>query len=83
MSLHPSLVPAKGKTHRSVKKRFERIQKLKKDGKWDENLSAFGLPKDKVIKIKLKKSKGAEDKTATEVKEKGDSKTASKGASKK
>jgi small basic protein (TIGR04137 family) len=63
MSIHPSLTPTKGKKHRSVLKRFERIELLKKDGKWKDDLSMFNLPKNKIIKIKLKKAK-AEAKTA-------------------
>ena len=62
MSIHPSLAAAKGKKHRSVRKRYERIQKLKKDGKWNDD-SAFGLPKEKIIKLKIKKAKAAEAKT--------------------
>ncbi|MBU2063403.1 MAG: small basic protein [Candidatus Omnitrophica bacterium] len=57
MSLHPSLTATKGKKHRSVHKRFERIQKLKKDGKWEEASSCFRLPKEKIVRMKLKKKK--------------------------
>lgn len=79
MSIHPSLTAAKGKKQRSVLKRYERIEKLKKEGKWKETASSFGLPKVKVIKMKLKKSKAAEAK-AEEGKagEEASSKTASK-----
>jgi len=68
MSIHPSLTAAKGKKQRSVLKRYERIEKLKKDGKWKEERSPFGLPKSKVIKLKLKKVKAAEAKTTDEAK---------------
>ena len=68
MSIHPSLTAAKGKKHRSVLKRYERIEKLKKEGKWEEGTSGFGLPKTKIIKIKLKKAKAAEAKAAEETK---------------
>ncbi|MCP4649949.1 MAG: small basic protein [PVC group bacterium] len=66
MSIHPSLTASKGKGHRSVLKRFERVEKLKKAGKWTDDTSSFGLPKVKIIKMKLKKSKAAEAKTAEE-----------------
>lgn len=69
MSIHPSLKETKGKKQRSVLKRYERIEKLKKDGKWEEGKSSFGLIKGKVLKIKLKKVKSAEAKTADDTKE--------------
>ena len=62
MSIHPSLTAAKGKKQRSVLKRYERVEKLKKEGKWKDDTSSFGLPKVKVVKMKLKKSKAAEAK---------------------
>ena len=69
MSIHPSLTATKGKTHRSVLKRFERVEKLKKDGNWSDDSSAFGLPKVKIIKMKLKKSKAvATEEAATDTK---------------
>ncbi|MBM3252660.1 MAG: small basic protein [Candidatus Omnitrophica bacterium] len=65
MSQHPSLtISGKGKRHRSVFKRFERIKILKKEGKWKEKNSIFGLPKVKSIKIRVKKEKVQEEKTA-------------------
>lgn len=64
MSIHPSLRPAKGKGHRSVFKRFERIKMLLDKDKWKEGISVFGLPKVKSIKIKVKKEKT--EKAATE-----------------
>ena len=79
MSIHPSLTAAKGKKQRSVLKRYERIEKLKKESKWKEDTSSFGLPKVKVIKMKLKKSKAAEAKTDEDKTGEGAaSKTASK-----
>ena len=45
------------------------LDKLKKDGKWNDGQSSFGLVKGKVVKIKLKKSKAAEAKTAEETKD--------------
>lgn len=64
MSIHPSLSATKGNKHRSVLKRFERVEKLKKSGKWSEETKAFGLPKVKIIKMKLKKTKEAKATTA-------------------
>lgn len=66
MSIHPSLRPSKGKGHRSVFKRFERIKMLSEKDKWHEGESIFGLPKVKSIKIKVKKEKAAEAKVTTE-----------------
>lgn len=66
MSIHPSLRPSKGKGHRSVFKRFERIKMLSEKDKWHEGESVFGLPKVKSIKIRVKKEKAAEAKPATE-----------------
>ncbi|MFA5094552.1 MAG: small basic protein [Candidatus Omnitrophota bacterium] len=57
MSIHPSLRPSKGKGHRSVFKRFERIKMLAEKDKWKEEESVFGLPKVKSLKIKVKKEK--------------------------
>ena len=79
MSIHPSLTAAKGKKQRSVLKRYERIEKLKKEDKWKEDTSSFGLPKVKVVKMKLKKSKVAE---AKEEEGKASEGVASKTASK-
>ncbi|MCF7791343.1 MAG: small basic protein [Victivallales bacterium] len=49
MSRHPSL---KGSTKiiktRNVLKRFERIDKLQKEGRWEEGDKVLGLPKTKV-----------------------------------
>ena len=58
MSLHSSLRSAgKGKKHRSVLKRYERLKLLKSRGLWDENKSVLGIPKVKMQKIKIKKEK--------------------------
>ncbi|OIO37764.1 MAG: hypothetical protein AUJ75_03585 [Candidatus Omnitrophica bacterium CG1_02_49_10] len=71
MSIHPSLsASGKGKRHRSVLKRRERISILKEKEKWSEEQSLFGLPKVKSMKIKIKKEKekveeGAEVKAST------------------
>ncbi|MBI4398269.1 MAG: small basic protein [Candidatus Omnitrophica bacterium] len=58
MSQHSSLrVSGVGAGHRNVLKRFERIQQLAKEGKWDESKSVYNLPKVKSLKIKVKKVK--------------------------
>ncbi|MCX6355380.1 MAG: small basic protein [Candidatus Aureabacteria bacterium] len=49
MSRHRSFGRSgKIKAKRNVLKRFERIESLKKGGKWSEGDSAYGLPKTKV-----------------------------------
>lgn len=65
MSIHPSLRPSKGRGHRSVFKRFERVKMLAEKDKWKEDESVFGLPKVKSVKIKVKKEK-SEAKAAAE-----------------
>ncbi len=62
MAQHPSLrSSSKSKQHRSVLKRFEKIEILKKKGLWEEDKdSAFGLPKVKVVRFKVKKEKASE-----------------------
>lgn len=48
MSMHSSLKSAsKIVAKRNVLKRFERIDALKKQGKWKDGDRAFGLPKTK------------------------------------
>lgn len=48
MSLHTSLKGSGAlKAKKSVWKRFERIEALKKTGKWKEGNSVYGLPKTK------------------------------------
>lgn len=60
MTQHPSLRSGeKGKQHRSVLKRFERLKHLKEKNEWEEDMSIFGLPKIKVLKFKIKKEKAA------------------------
>ena len=60
MSQHPSLRSSdKGRQHRSVLKRYEKLKILKDKEKWDEKDSVFGLAKVKVIKFKIKKEKAA------------------------
>jgi len=50
MSLHSSLKGVSSvKTKRSVWKRFERIEEMKKKGKWQEGRSVYGLAKTKTV----------------------------------
>jgi len=61
MSLHPSLKTSKaGKKHRTVLKRYERLTALKEKGILKEDDSVFGMPKLKIIRIKVKKEKAEE-----------------------
>lgn len=61
MSIHPSLSSAsKGKQQRTVLKRSERIKQLMKEGKWTDSSKIFGLPKLKIVRLKIKKEKAAE-----------------------
>ena len=63
MSLHKSLVTKSTLTkHRNVLSRAERIKKLQTDGRWDETMSVFKLPK--VLSIKLRKKAKKEAKAA-------------------
>ena len=56
MSQHPSLrEDSVGTKHRNVLKRFERINKLQEQNRWQDRASVFGLPKVKSMKIKVKK----------------------------
>ena len=60
MSIHSSLrTGGKGKKHRSVLKRYERLRALKQKGLWDEEKSVLGIPKVKMQKLKVKKEKVA------------------------
>lgn len=61
MSIHPSLKTSKaGKKHRTVLKRYERLTALKEKGILKEDDSVFGMPKLKIIRIKVKKEKAEE-----------------------
>jgi small basic protein (TIGR04137 family) len=65
MSQHPSLRSSdKGKQHRSVLKRYEKIKILKDKEIWDEKDSVFGLTKVKIVKFKVKKEKAAAEEGA-------------------
>ena len=58
MSQHSSLKIDPTRTrHRNVLKRHERVQRLVEMEKWNDRPSAFGLPKVKSLKIKVKKVK--------------------------
>ncbi len=58
MSIHSSLRGGgKGKKHRSVLKRYERLKVLKDKKLWSEERSALGIPKVKMQKLKVKKEK--------------------------
>jgi len=61
MSIHPSFRgAARGAQQRSVLKRIERIKDLIVKGLWTDERSVLGLPKTKIIKIKIKKEKKIE-----------------------
>lgn len=67
MSLHPSLKETLGsRRHKSVLTKLERIKTLLDKETWTFDRSVFGLPKVKVIKVKIKKPKAAEAVAATE-----------------
>ena len=58
MSIHSSLrAIGKGKKHRSVLKRYERLKELKDKHLWSEEKSVLGIPKVKQQKLKVKKEK--------------------------
>ncbi len=59
MSIHSSFKKNKNE-HRTVKKRWERLKALREKGK--TVLSIFGLPKEKIIRYKLKKEPKEETK---------------------
>lgn len=56
MSVHPSLKTSKaGKKHRTVLKRYERLSALREKGLLKDDDSVFGMPKLKIIRVKIKK----------------------------
>ncbi len=62
MSLHPSLkVDTAGAQQRTVLTRIERIKDLMKKGKWQDEQSVTSLPKTKIVKVKVRKTKAAKD----------------------
>ncbi len=56
MSIHNSLAVKafRGKGHRNVLKRYERVDKLQEKEVWTDESSVFNLPKHRSIKIKKK-----------------------------
>lgn len=54
MSQHNSLKSNKWIEKRSVRTRRERIEKLKRNLKWVEGMSVYGLPKEIIRRLKLK-----------------------------
>lgn len=60
MSQHSSLKASKTRKHRTVFKRYERFFKLKEKGILKDDDSVFGMPKLKIVRIKIKKEKAAE-----------------------
>ena len=68
MSIHSSLRGSpKGKKHRSVLKRYERLKVLKEKGAWGPEMSVLGLSKVKIQKIKVRKEKSATETAAASV----------------
>lgn len=64
MSLHSSLkIDKSSSAQRTVITRIERIKELMKKGLWKEESSVTGLPKTKIIRVKVKK-KAKEEETA-------------------
>ncbi|MDD5236910.1 MAG: small basic protein [Candidatus Omnitrophica bacterium] len=58
MSIHPSLGSSeKGKKHRTVLGRGERLKMMLDKGQWKEGDKVFGLPKVKIVRMKIKKEK--------------------------
>jgi len=65
VSVHKSLKLSKGMARtRNVYTRWERLLKLKEDGRWTDESQIFGLPKVRVAVVKIgkkKKKKGPEE----------------------
>jgi len=65
MSIHPSLASSsKDKKQKTVLKRIERIKYMMEKGLWKDDTSIFGLPKIKMVRVKVKKEKAAKEETA-------------------
>ena len=63
MSLHPSLKGSKSlSSKKSVLKRGERIKWLMDKKQWDDSRSIHGLPKIKVVRLKVAKKEKKEEK---------------------
>ena len=68
MSIHSSLRSAgKGRKHRSVLKRHERLKILKDKGLWNSEKSVLGIPKVKMQKLKVRKEKSTAETPAAGV----------------
>jgi small basic protein (TIGR04137 family) len=75
MGLHPSLKDSNRlAAKRAVLKRGERIKWLMEKGKWQEDRSALGLPKIKIVKIKMSSKAKKEEKEEDKKQEKPASK---------
>ncbi|MEN0110278.1 MAG: small basic protein [Planctomycetota bacterium] len=62
MAIDKSLkVNAGGAGNRSVMTRVERIEKLREQGTWNDESTAYGLPKVRVRKLQMKKKKKKKD----------------------
>jgi len=62
VSVHPSLKVNKvGTKHRNVLKRYERLEKLEEEERWQADSSVYGLPKVKSQKMKVKKEAKSEE----------------------
>ena len=79
MSIHSSLKGHKNKSIRSVRKRYERLKALLEKEK--DVLSVFALPKEKIIRLKIKKEKKEETSSEglTESTKEAEKKTMKKG----
>ena len=65
MSIHKSLATAGNlRRHRNVLTRSERLEAMKKEGRWKEGESIFNLPKMRNIMAKAKKKEKAADAAA-------------------
>lgn len=62
MSLHKSLKTDLWKRKRNVRKRQERIRDLINNYKWKKGMSVYGLPKEKIVRLRLKPKKEIEEK---------------------
>ena len=68
MSIHSSLRAGdKGRKHRSVLKRYERLKMLKEKGLWSEERSVLGIPKVKMQRVKVRKEKSSTEAAAENV----------------
>lgn len=67
MSIHKSLKADRFPVKRSVRTRRERLEKLKRTEKWVEGMSIYGLPKEKILQIKLKIKKEKKELTNEDV----------------